>query len=163
MASNARIFFAGVGTTFIILAVGFGGGLMMAKASLEPSVPSRSVTDRMPSPVRVVFPPASAETAPVSQTPSQTLSPPEPEPVASPPKQTQQAAEMDKPAERVERRKAEAGERARRKRYAERKAKREAARLAQQWQEQQTPRMQPRVMAFGGDDDLPRSGGLFDN
>lgn len=31
MASNGRIFFAGVGTTFAILAVGFGGGLMLAK------------------------------------------------------------------------------------------------------------------------------------
>ena len=31
MASNARIFLAGVGTTFIILGAGFGGGLLMAK------------------------------------------------------------------------------------------------------------------------------------
>jgi hypothetical protein len=30
MASNARIFFAGVGTTFVILAVGFSGGLILA-------------------------------------------------------------------------------------------------------------------------------------
>ena len=35
MASNLRIFFAGVGTTFILLGVGFGGGLMMAKSALE--------------------------------------------------------------------------------------------------------------------------------
>jgi hypothetical protein len=33
MASNARIFFAGVGTTFVILAIGFGGGLMLAKSA----------------------------------------------------------------------------------------------------------------------------------
>ena len=34
MSSNARIFFAGVGTTFVILAVGFGAGLMMASSTL---------------------------------------------------------------------------------------------------------------------------------
>ena len=42
MASNFRIFFAGVGTTFIILGVGFGGGLMMAKSALEEPTGYRS-------------------------------------------------------------------------------------------------------------------------
>ena len=32
MSSNARIFIAGVGTTVVILAVGFGSGLMMASS-----------------------------------------------------------------------------------------------------------------------------------
>jgi hypothetical protein len=35
MTSSARIFFAGVGTTFAILIVGFGGGLMMAKSAVH--------------------------------------------------------------------------------------------------------------------------------
>ena len=35
MSSNARVFFAGVGTTFVILAVGFGTGLMMASSTLQ--------------------------------------------------------------------------------------------------------------------------------
>ena len=42
MASNVRIFFAGVGTTFILLGVGFGGGLMMAKSALEEPTGDRS-------------------------------------------------------------------------------------------------------------------------
>jgi hypothetical protein len=35
MASNAGIFFAGMGTTLIILGTGFGGGLMMATSALK--------------------------------------------------------------------------------------------------------------------------------
>ena len=35
MSSNARVFFAGVGTTFVILAVGFGTGLMLASSTLQ--------------------------------------------------------------------------------------------------------------------------------
>jgi hypothetical protein len=35
MALNAGIFFAGMGTTLIILGTGFGGGLMMATSALK--------------------------------------------------------------------------------------------------------------------------------
>ena len=35
MASNARVFFAGVATTFVVLAVGFSGGLILAKSALH--------------------------------------------------------------------------------------------------------------------------------
>ena len=42
MASNARIFLAGVGTTFIILGVGFGGGLLMANSAFEQPTGYRS-------------------------------------------------------------------------------------------------------------------------
>ncbi len=38
MASNARIFFAGAGTTFVILGAGFGGGLFMANSALSITV-----------------------------------------------------------------------------------------------------------------------------
>ena len=38
MATTTGAFFAGIGTTFVVLAFGFGGGLMMAKSALhEPS------------------------------------------------------------------------------------------------------------------------------
>jgi hypothetical protein len=33
MTSYARIFFAGVGTTFAILAIGFGGGVLLATSA----------------------------------------------------------------------------------------------------------------------------------
>ena len=35
MALNAGIFFAGMGTTLIILGTGFGGGLTMATSALK--------------------------------------------------------------------------------------------------------------------------------
>lgn len=121
MASSARVFFAGVGTTFLILAVGFGGGLMLAKTSLEPSGPSRPVADRL-SPVRVVLS-APAEAATPSSASVQAIAAPEapqPLPVSG---ELQQATEKQKQASaRIERPKAEAEERARRKKYAERKS-----------------------------------------
>jgi hypothetical protein len=42
MATSAKAFFAGIGATFVILAVGFGGGIMLAKSALEE--PSRFQT-----------------------------------------------------------------------------------------------------------------------
>jgi len=56
MASNLRIFFAGVGTTFILLGVGFGGGLMMAKSALEEPTGDRSHASSELPPVRVILP-----------------------------------------------------------------------------------------------------------
>jgi hypothetical protein len=32
MATSTGAFFAGIGTTIVVLAIGFGGGLMMAKS-----------------------------------------------------------------------------------------------------------------------------------
>ena len=55
MTSSGRIFFAGVGTTFVILTIGFGAGLMLAKASIEPSARSYSSAEPLP-PVRVILP-----------------------------------------------------------------------------------------------------------
>jgi hypothetical protein len=154
MASNARLFFAGVGTTFVILAIGFGGGLMLAKTSMEPTAPSRPVADRLP-PVRVILP-ASAEAATPPEVPVRTVTAPEPPPQPVTPPQEQQAAERDRQGlERAERRKAQAEERARRKKYAERKARREAAGLVMHQQE-------PPILAFG--EDQPRGGrGFFGN
>jgi hypothetical protein len=160
--SNARIFFAGVGTTILLIGAGFGGGLMMAKTAMEPAPQTRATAaDRLP-PARVVLP-ASSEAA---------TTPPQPEaavPAALPQQQAQPPitsatdlsarAEKDNEAERAERRKAEAAEREQRRRLAERKAKREATRLAKQRQDQQQQNPQERapIIAFGGDEQ-PRSG-----
>ncbi|MCK1516103.1 hypothetical protein IVB22_26885 [Bradyrhizobium sp. 190] len=155
MASNARIFFAGAGTTFVILAIGFGGGLMLAKTAMEPSASSRPIADQLP-PVRVILP-ASAEAAMPPQPPVEPAAAPEPSPPVMAAKDAQQDFEKEKQIERAERRKAEAEERARRKKYAERKARQEAARLVNRQQEQQ-----PGILAFGGGGDQSRGGaGLF--
>ena len=63
MASNAHTFFAGIGTSFVVLAVGFGAGLMMAKSALhDPCLQNRAASE--PSPGLRVILPASAEPAP---------------------------------------------------------------------------------------------------
>ena len=82
MASSARIFFAGVGTTFVILGVGFGGGLLMAKSALkEPTGYQARATAQPPSPARVILP-ASAEAAQPPQPLQQVAATePAPEPV----------------------------------------------------------------------------------
>ena len=161
MATRAPTFFAGVGTTIVILAAGFGGGLMMARTTLEPNVAAsgRSVTDRLP-PARVVLS-ASAEAAPreaqVAAVPVPEAAPPAPLLVQTHDVQAtvEKEKEKDKQAERAERRKAEADERERRKRVAARRATREAARMAKQQEQQQRPQ-QPGIMAF--DDAQPRAG-----
>ena len=71
MASNARIFFAGVGTTFIILGVGFIGGLMMAQSALEEPTGYRSrASSETLTPARVVLP-LTTEAALPPQTPKE--------------------------------------------------------------------------------------------
>jgi hypothetical protein len=52
MASNAGIFFAGVGTTFIILGAGFGAGIMMATSALKDPVGYQKHTSDEPPPQR---------------------------------------------------------------------------------------------------------------
>ena len=144
MASSARIFFAGVATTFAILGVGFGGGLLMANSTLKAQAAYQvRATPEPPSPVRVILP-ASAEPArpPQQQTPQQDAA-------AMPALEPVKAVLPEKLVERPDARKLQAEVRERRKRYAERKAKREAARARQQLEArgQEAP-----VMAFGGDD-----------
>ena len=151
MASNARVFLAGVGTTFVILAIGFGGGVMLAKTAMEPSVSSRLIADRL-SPVRIILP-ASAEAAMPPQPPVELAAAPEPSSPVLAANEARRAFEREKQIERAERRKTEAEELARRKKYAERKARREAARLVNQKQGQQ-----PGILALGGDGDQSRGG-----
>jgi hypothetical protein len=150
MASNAQIFFAGVGTTFAILGAGFGGGAFMANSALkEPTHQTRAA--EQPSPIRVILP-ASAEAAQAPQLQTQNIAAVETEPAKA-----EQAA-PDKRIEKIDSRKAEKQVRERRKRYADRKAKREAARARRQVE----PLEEPAIMAFGRDEPRP-SFNLFGN
>src|SRR2546423_13432536 len=57
MVSAARIFFAGMGTVFIILAIGFAGGLMLARSALkEPAGYQTRANTESTTPVRVILP-----------------------------------------------------------------------------------------------------------
>ena len=158
MATNTGAFFAGIGTTFVVLAFGFGGGLIMAKSVHEPSGYQARAASEAPSPIRVILP-NSAEAAQPPQH-QQTPSPPEPaQPAMQPAKEAQ--APVEKQAEKADTRKEEARERKRR--YAERKARRQAEGRARQQREQQQPREDARIMAFGGDSSPQFGGGFFGN
>jgi hypothetical protein len=158
MAASTGAFFAGVATTFAIFAVGFGGGWMIANSTLnEPSAPRSRAVSEARAPVRVILPhPAEAAQPP------QGASPPEP---AAPPAVQQPAKQVpvEKQVEKLDTKKAEAGERERR--YAERKTKRQAEARARQQREQQRPRVREDAPVVAlGDDERPRFGGsLFGN
>ena len=159
MASNAGIFFAGVGTTFIILGAGFGGGLMMATSALkEPTEYHNRGPAEPPSPDRVILP-STAEAAQPPQ-PSQQIAT-VPEPALPPPLQPVKEAQtpVESQVEKVDIKKAEAEQRQRRKQHAERKAKRQAERARRQQQIEQGEHQEAPIMAFGGDE--PRRSGGF--
>ena len=152
MASNSRIFFAGAATTFAVLAIGFGGGAMLAKSALQAPATRASMKAETPSGMRVILA-SSAEPAVKADT---VVPAPEPQAPAQTPTLTA-VPTPQKQAEKPEVRKAD-GDTARqhRKRYAERKARliviHTGAADAQR-------RLEPGVMAFGGDE--PRN--LFGN
>jgi|SRR5215211_3301249 type IV secretory pathway VirB10-like protein len=154
MVSAARISFAGMGTVFIILAIGFAGGLMLARSALkEPAGYQTRANTESTIPVRVILP-NSAEPA----------QPPQPEAAAdtTPEPQTPvQPKEVQAPiVEKVDTRKAQAQEH--RKRYAEGKARKSAAARARQHQELWTrERSRSGIMAFR--DGEPHFGGFFGN
>ncbi|MCK1362303.1 hypothetical protein [Bradyrhizobium sp. 199] len=170
MPSNGSIFFAGVGTTFLILGVGFGSGLMMANSALKDVGRTESrASAEAPSPLRVVLPSSAEAAEPKAPPQQQAASGPaaatpapirtERETQASPDKRQASADKVEK----ADTGKAEADQRDRRKRAAERKARRLAAArrnsLPQVEQRAEAP-----VMAFGGDES--RQGGavsLFGN
>jgi type IV secretory pathway VirB10-like protein len=56
MASSTRIFFAGVGTTFAILAVGFGGGILMANFTLSGTSAQKQASSEPLAAARIVHP-----------------------------------------------------------------------------------------------------------
>ena len=56
MASNAVVFFAGVGTTFVILTAGFSSGLVFTKAAFDDTRAATRADPRPPPSVRVILP-----------------------------------------------------------------------------------------------------------
>jgi hypothetical protein len=162
MSSKSRVFFAGVGTTFFILAVGFGGGLILAKSVFhdERLRPRANAADQL-SPVRVILP-AFAEAA----QPPQGLQAASPaivatEPRVQPVKETRDAAA--KSVEKTSTLKAEAEVSERSRRSAKRKARKlAAARVNQRMKQQQHPqeRRDAGIMASGGEEST-RMGGVF--
>jgi hypothetical protein len=144
MASNAVVFFAGVGTTFVILTAGFGSGLVFTKAAFDDArAPARSDLRPLPS-VRVVLP-AYGEPA-LSATPASTEATP-----ATPEAQTVReasapVAQVSTPDPRI----VERNLRVERRKQAERKARKVAAAKARQDMKSLT-QQPPSVMAFSGD------------
>jgi hypothetical protein len=143
MTSSARIFFAGVGTTFAILIVGFGGGLMMAKSAVHDRPAQLRASSEQPPGVRVVLP-ASAEAATRA---SERTAAVEPTP------QIQPVQNLQAPVEQVatpDPKKTKSELKAERRRYAERKARRTAAARARLQIEPQQ-QTEPSIVAYGGD------------
>ncbi|UFX44964.1 hypothetical protein HAP47_0039440 [Bradyrhizobium sp. 41S5] len=177
MTSKTAIFFAGVGTTFIILGAGFGGGLLMASSALKDTANAQTrVSSPAPAePARVVLP----STAEVAQAPQPANQPESATPEASPSPQPQVQpdpikvvqAPVEKQVDAADARKSEVDERERRKQYAERKAKRIASeqarrqqrRIEQREQRREVPvlldqaeRREVPIMASEGDASPPR-------
>src|ERR1700712_4211315 len=103
MASSARMFVAGIGTTLLLVGAGFGGGLMLATSALDTTAQSRGPAEPITA-ARIVLPSTAqaAEPAPVAVAPV-------PEVVAEASK-----PEISAPVQQVEKvdtRKAEAEER----------------------------------------------------
>jgi hypothetical protein len=161
MASNGRVFLAGVGTTLLILAFGFGGGVMSARTGSEPSTTRQMAAAALPS-VRVILP-ASAEPAQSGRKNIQPTSAPETSAGITAINEGPKAAEDNKQGRLTEHRTATAERRHRRNKMAERKARREATRVAAEQREQQR-RPQATILASGPDDDQrSRPGGFFGN
>jgi hypothetical protein len=151
MATSAGAFFAGIGTTFVILAVGFGGGLFAAQSALNETggFQRPSATETRPA-VRVVLP-SSAEAAPQpAELPQHQASLPSPvtQPASEPVKPVQLQA--DNRVEKADALKVDSEARDRKRRYAERKAKHAAEARARRNQ-QRAPQQEAPVLAFGGD------------
>jgi len=156
MASNASIFFAGIGTTFIIIGAGSGGGLMLANSAVH-NVPAQTRASSHPiDPVRVILP-TTAEAAEAPQPRVAAVSQPVPAP---------EIKVAEKQVENVDTRRAEVERLERKKHSEERKARKIAAARAkrqmdakQQLEQQHSP--QPGIMAFDGV--APRQVSLFGN
>lgn len=145
MASNARVFFAGVATTFVVLAVGFSGGLILAKSALHDRPQQLRASSEPALGMRVILPPSSE---PARQAAEQSASPEPKQPIQS---VQEVQARVEQQVEKADPKKTERDLKKERRRYAERKAKRIAAARAHR---QLEPREQtvPGIMAFGSYD-----------
>jgi type IV secretory pathway VirB10-like protein len=125
MVSAARILFAGIGTIFVILAIGIGGGLMLARTALKESAGYQAPANtESTASVRVMLP-SSAQAAQPPRPDVAAVPTPDPQ-TPVPPSVKQVQAPTGKQVGQVDTRKAQAQERERRRRYAERKARRHA-------------------------------------
>src|SRR3569623_206596 len=156
MAYKERFFFAGVGTTFVLLATGFCGGLLMANSAIHYEPAQKKASSEPLPAVRVIHPsltePAVQITA--SAPVEATTLPAERVHQMAPAKEQAQVIQNDQQAKHAEQRKAEAAKRERRKRQAETMARREAARAKLQHEPQEIRQdpARPGFMAFGGDE-----------
>jgi hypothetical protein len=148
MASNPLVFFAGVGTTFVLLTAGFGSGLVLTKAAFDDK-PTPSPDSRTPPAVRVILPAYGEAVTTVNSAPAQPHTDAPPLSIEAEP-----ARETSIPAAKVSLTHQRTGERnlkAERRRQAERKARRVAAARARQEMNKVQGPQQPGIMAFGGD------------
>jgi type IV secretory pathway VirB10-like protein len=159
MASTAQVFFAGVATTFAVLAAGFGGGVMLAKSALRDQPAQTRASTEPPAPARVIL--AATAASPV-RAPEPAI--PEQKPQLQPAPEIQAVAaptQVEKAdSKKADSKKAEREARAQRKRIAERKARKIAAERARRM-EAQRPQQTPGILAFGGDQS--QFGGFFGN
>jgi hypothetical protein len=149
MASSARIFFAGVGTTFAILAIGFGGGLILAKSAIHDQPAQVRASSESRAGTRVILP-TSAEPALQVTAAVQALPQSQPQQQVQPQAQLQPVvAVTEPPVDKGDAKKAERDAKAERKRQAERKARRLAERVRRGGEPQLR---EPNIMAFGVDE-----------
>jgi type IV secretory pathway VirB10-like protein len=158
MATNTSTFFAGMGTTFVILALGFSGGMMLTRTVTEPRSEQQARAPKEP--VRVILP-ASVEPAQPPQISPMTRETAPPPPAQPPVKET---VLPETTVQKVDTRKAEAEERERRKQSSERTAKRLADRAKRQHQLELGQGHEAPIVAFGGNESRQSGGfGFFGN
>jgi hypothetical protein len=160
MASSTRIFFAGVGTTFAILAVGFGGGILMANSTLSGTSAQKQASSEPLAAARIVHPnsaepalqvAASVSTEPSAAAPPQLVTqaaadPAVPVTAPSPNLSTASQSQLEERSKTRRELRAE-----RRQRYAERRARRHRPLVSPEQRD-------PGIMAFDGDGSPPRTG-----
>jgi hypothetical protein len=141
MTSYARIFFAGVGTTFAILAIGFGGGVLLATSAVKDngSVVGAKSQTAVPA-ARIVHP----TSEPVAQATADVLKPPPPVQPAVRGVTTSESSQAQ-PDEYQKTRKDLRAERRRE------RADPRAQRRARRYHWEALRRQEPSMMAFGND------------
>jgi type IV secretory pathway VirB10-like protein len=150
MISNARIFFAGVATTFLILGIGFAGGMMLAASALHDRPAQMRASSESSPAVKVILPVTaepSLQVPPAAQTPE---APPQVQPVKEVELPIKPAENADAKQDARQSKQDERQLKAERRKQAERKARRIAAARARQQVEPEKGQ-QPGLMAFGND------------
>jgi hypothetical protein len=139
MTSYARIFFAGVGTTFAILAIGFGGGVLLATSAVKDNGSVVGAKSQTAVPAARIVHPTSSE--PVAQATADVLKPPPPPVQPADPAVTTSEPSQAQPDDYQKTRKELRAER--RRERAERRARR--------YHREALRQQEPSMMAFGND------------